>query len=138
MVGNAPRAARLARHVSLSTDRAAAGASLIVWPEHALDAYLEEPSDTRDAILHLAAATGSDLILGGPHFTPSAAGTRYHNSAYLVHRGHIAGRYDKHRLVPFAEDRRGTWLSGSETTLHARARLSRLAATDLRAGMLPA
>jgi apolipoprotein N-acyltransferase len=43
----------------------------------------------------------ADLILGGPH-APSASGTRYHNSVYLVRDG-PAARYDN-RLVPFAEE----------------------------------
>ena len=51
-------------------------------------------------------AAEADLILGGPHYAPSASGTRYHNSVYLVRDGRLAARYDKHRLVPFAEDDR--------------------------------
>ena len=63
-------------------------------------------------MLRVADQPHADLILGGPHYAPSASGTRYHNSAYLVRDGRVAARYDKHRLVPFAEDDRLAWLRG--------------------------
>lgn len=100
--GETARAERLQRYVDLTRRDAAPDADLIVWPEHAIDGYLEEPTATRDAVLPLGAR--ADLIVGGPHFAPSVDGTRYHNSAYLVRDGRLASRYDKHRLVPFAED----------------------------------
>jgi apolipoprotein N-acyltransferase len=111
----AQRAANLAGYVEL-TRSAAPQADLIVWPESAVTAYMEEPSSTRDTVLRLAGDTGADVILGGPHYTPSSSGTRYHNSAYLVRDGRVAARYDKHRLVPFAEDGRFSWLFGDKTT----------------------
>lgn len=100
------RAARLARYAALSSERAAPNADLILWPEHALDGYLQEPSRTRAAVLRVAAGTGADLLVGGPHYEASPNGTRYHNSAHLVRDGGVAGRYDKRLLVPFAEDDR--------------------------------
>ena len=110
----AERPARLARQVALTTSGARADAELILWPEYAVEAYLEEPSPTRDTVLKMAAAAGADVILGGPHYTRSASGTRYHNSVYLVRDGQLAARYDKHRLVPFAEDGRLAWLRGAK------------------------
>src|SRR5262249_20369409 len=98
------RAARLTRYAALTRDGAAPNTDLIVWPESATEAYLDEASSTRDTVLRLSDDTRADLILGGPHYTPSSSGTRYHNSAYLVRNGQVAARYDKHRLVPFAED----------------------------------
>jgi apolipoprotein N-acyltransferase len=112
----AQRAKRLARHVELTTSGADPHADVIVWPEHALDAYLEEPSSTHDTVLRLSQVTRADLILGGPHYAPSSSGTRYHNSAYLVRAGRVVARYDKHRLVPFAEEGRWRWLLGNEST----------------------
>jgi apolipoprotein N-acyltransferase len=96
---------RLARYAALSAS-VAAGADLVVWPEHALDEYLEEATPARDTLRALAQETRADFVVGGPSFTPSRDGVRYHNSAYLVRAGHIAGRVDKQRLVPFAEDDR--------------------------------
>ena len=99
------RAERLVRHASLSMAHGTA-ADLIVWPEHAVDEYLQEASPARAAVLDVARATGADLLAGGPHHERAAEGTRYHNSAHLVRAGVFAARYDKHRLVPFAEDGR--------------------------------
>ena len=110
------RPARLARYVELTRSGAAAETGLIVWPEYAVEAYLEEPSPTRDTVLRLADDARADLILGGPHYESSPAGTRYHNSAYLVRNGRLAGRYDKHRLVPGAEDDRFASLLGAVPT----------------------
>ena len=95
------RPARLARYVALT--RSAAAPQLIVWPEYAVEAYLQEASDTRDTVLRAAREAGADLVLGAPHYTLSRVGTRYHNSVQLVRDGRPTARYDKHRLVPFAE-----------------------------------
>jgi apolipoprotein N-acyltransferase len=110
----AQRPVRLARYLELTKSAAAAHPALIVWPEYAVEAYLDEPSATRDAVLGVTAGTEADLIVGGPHYTPSDSGTRYHNSVYLVRDGRVAGRYDKHRLVPVAEDDRLEWLLGDD------------------------
>jgi apolipoprotein N-acyltransferase len=129
------RPARLARYVDLTRNGVAVGTTLIVWPEYAVEAYLEEASPTRDAVLHLADEARADLVLGGPHFESSASGTRYHNSAYLVRGGHLAARYDKQRLVPFAEDGRFARLFGGAPSGYAAGRGDRiLPATALRIG----
>lgn len=112
------KGARLARYAEL-TESTAAPADLVIWPEYAVEAYLEEPSPARAAVLGLSRRTHADLILGGPHYTPSPAGTRYHNSAYVVGGGRLAGRYDKHRLVPFAEEDRLAWLLGARPTSYS-------------------
>jgi apolipoprotein N-acyltransferase len=133
----ADRGARLARHVELTTRAAAARPRLVVWPEYALETYLQEGSPTRDAVLATADRTGGDLIVGGPHYAKSAAGTRHHNSAFLVRDGRVAARYDKHRLVPFAEDDRLAWLVGAVPSGYAPGDGSFvLPATDVRAGVL--
>jgi apolipoprotein N-acyltransferase len=131
------RAARLARYVALTTGGADAAVGLIVWPEYALETYLQEASPTRDAVLRLADEARADLILGGPHYVPSPSGTRYHNSAYLVRDGRVAARYDKHRLVPFAEDDRLGRLLGDTTTGYSPGTGAFvLPATALRVGTL--
>lgn len=107
----AGRAPRLARHLDLMA-RNTAGADLVVWPEYAVESYLEEPSRAREAVLGAMRDSRADLVLGGPHYERAAAGTRYHNSVYLVREGRVAGRYDKRLLVPFAEDGR---LGGNST-----------------------
>ena len=97
------RAERLARYVALSAEAGPSAGGLIVWPEHAVADYLEEDTPSRAAALRLSREASADLVLGGPHFAPAPAGTRYHNSAWLVRDGRLAGRYDKRRLVPVAE-----------------------------------
>jgi apolipoprotein N-acyltransferase len=132
------RAERLARHVALSSaDDGTRGADVIVWPESALDGYLQEPSAARTAVLDLARSTGADLVVGGPHYERGPDGTRYHNSAFLVRGDDVAARYDKHRLVPFAEDGRGAHGGGSVAMRYtAGTGTTLLAARGLRAGML--
>lgn len=126
------RAARLARHVSLSHGGDATP-DLIVWPENALDAYLDEPTPARAAVLDLARTTGADVVLGGPHWERTSHGTRYHNSAYLVRpAGGVVARYDKHRLVPFAEDGRG----GTGAVHYSAGHGGHVLASRVRAGML--
>ena len=50
----AERPVRLARYVELTRNRAALDTGLIVWPESAIESYLEEASPTRDAVLRVA------------------------------------------------------------------------------------
>lgn len=131
------RAARLARYLGLTTAGAAPQTDLVVWPEYAVEAYLEEPSPTRDAVLRMSHETRADVILGGPHYAASPSGTRYYNSAYLVRDGRLAARYDKHQLVPFAEDGRFSWMLGERATSYTPGPGTFvLPATALRAGML--
>jgi apolipoprotein N-acyltransferase len=133
----AQRAARLARQVALSRAAGDVAGGLIVWPEHAVEAYLEESSPTREAVLRLAGESGADVVLGGPYFAPAAGGTRYHNSAYLVRDGRVAARYDKHRLVPFAEDGQLAGLRrGAATAYTAGSGSFVLPASPLRLGTL--
>ncbi|HJQ84536.1 MAG TPA: apolipoprotein N-acyltransferase, partial [Candidatus Binatia bacterium] len=86
--------------------RAAAdgGADLVVWPEHAVGEYVQEPSPARDLVLAASRRTGADLVLGAPSYDAGAGGPTYHNSVFLVRDGTLAGRYDKQRLLPVAED----------------------------------
>jgi len=138
------RRARLARHVALSATPDARGArpdaaaaDVIVWPESAVDEYLQEPTASRAAVGALARATRADVILGGPHHERAANGTRYHNSAFLVRGGDVVARYDKRRLVPFAEDGRGVARGNGSAPRHTAGTGTHVLATrDLRAGVL--
>jgi len=93
----------LDRYVALTEAAAPPAPGLVVWPENAVDFYLQDPSAERDTLLGAARGLRSDLILGGPSYAYGPAGIRYHNSVWLVRAGRLAGRYDKVRLVPFAE-----------------------------------
>jgi apolipoprotein N-acyltransferase len=130
------RAARLEQYVKLTRVAAAGRPALIVWPEYAVESYLEEVSAARAAVLGIAAEAGADVILGGPHFEPAQSGTRYHNSVYLVRDGRLAGRYDKNLLVPFAEDDPLAGLVGRRGVRYAPGRGGAiLPAAGLRAGV---
>jgi apolipoprotein N-acyltransferase len=132
------RAERLARHVALSSENdPARRADVVVWPESALDGYLQERSATRTAVLDLARRSAADLVVGGPRYERDHDGTHYFNSAFLVRGDDIAARYDKHRLVPFAEDGRGASGGGSSVVRYTAGEgTSVLPARGLHAGIL--
>lgn len=73
---------------------------LIVWPEAAITAWLDEVADDYLAGLRREArAHGSDLVLGIPVREPGTR--RYFNS--LVSLGEPPGVYHKRHLVPFGD-----------------------------------
>src|SRR5439155_7194667 len=61
------RDASLGRYRELTERAAAASPDLVVWPENAVDFYLQEDSPERRAVLEEARELGVDLVLGGPH-----------------------------------------------------------------------
>jgi apolipoprotein N-acyltransferase len=105
----AGRARAVAFQLEATRRAVAQGSRLVVWPENAVDFYLEEPSPARDALLSALRDLDADVVLGAPSYRHGERGIRYRNSVYLLHRGTVAGRYDKMHLVPFAE---GTYEPG--------------------------
>jgi len=95
----------LARYLELSRDAAMRWRpELLVWPESAVTAFLAQEPQMRSAIGDMLATTGAALIAGGPHVEGSPPDALYFNSAFLLDaRGRIRTRYDKARLLPFAE-----------------------------------
>ncbi len=90
----------------LSESAAAAGASLIVWPETAAPFFLREGGPLTAAVAETARATHTSLLVGSPDRERDASSreVRYYNSAFLVSpEGRIVGKYDKIHLVPFGE-----------------------------------
>ncbi len=85
-------------------DAAASGAPLLVWPESALPVLLAEEDDLRRRIAALM-PTGSLLFTGGLHRVMQTDGmaTIYNSLLAIDQTGHILGRHDKVRLVPFGE-----------------------------------
>jgi apolipoprotein N-acyltransferase len=100
------RAAALDRYLALTREGMSARPALVFWPENAVDFHVQDPSAERDRLLGSIRELGPDLILGGPAYTLGAVGPQRYNSVFLVRQGHVAGRYDKMILLPFAE--RGT------------------------------
>lgn len=76
-------------------------ADLIVWPENAVNFYIEREPALFPVLNASAAMAREGLVLGGPRMGEAG---RSHNSLYLLGRdGGVRGTYDKRHLLPFAE-----------------------------------
>jgi apolipoprotein N-acyltransferase len=74
---------------------------LIVWPENAVNFYVDREPLLRTQLGTVAALADAGLLVGGPRL---ASDSDARNSAYLIDaHGEIRASYDKRRLVPFAE-----------------------------------
>jgi apolipoprotein N-acyltransferase len=98
------RTASLDRYLALTKEVSAARPRFIFWPEYAVDFYLQEKVPERQALLNMTRDLGADLILGGLSYGYGVSDFFYRNSVFLLRRGRITGRYDKIRLLPFAEE----------------------------------
>jgi len=77
--------------------------ALVVWPENAMTFFLETEPAYQGALGFMLTRAHAQLVAGGPH-RPSPDESTYFNSAFLVDtNGVVLGRYDKQRLLPFAE-----------------------------------
>jgi apolipoprotein N-acyltransferase len=135
----------LGAHLALTRRAASLDPDMIIWPENAVSFYLQERSLERDVLLGGIRELDAEVVLGGPHYAADAAGTGtvYHNSIFLLRAGAVAGRYDKQRLLPVAEeqlggvgDRRVTYAAGPGPRLLA-ARGARLGAFVCFEAMYP-
>jgi apolipoprotein N-acyltransferase len=95
--------ANLAQYLALSGQAAAAKPALIFWPENAVDFLLQRDSAQQKAVLQASQDLGAELILGGPYVRYGVDDLYNRNAVFVVHDGKISGRYDKLRLLPFAE-----------------------------------
>jgi apolipoprotein N-acyltransferase len=100
-------ASTLLRYVSVtSTGIAGTAPDLIVWPEFAVNFYLDHEPLLQLQLGQFAQMINSALLVGAPRQEEAATGLRYYNSAYLfAATGQLIDIYDKRRLVPFAEYR---------------------------------
>ncbi len=98
-------------YVRLSTQGSKARPDIIVWPEGALPAVIDDllaPGSPYAARLTDALAPGQTLMMGANRveLTPMG-GVSYFNSLVVLRREapglRVTGHYDKHRLVPFGE-----------------------------------
>ncbi len=115
----ATRDANLARYLELNAQAAHGDAELVFWPEFAVDFYLSEETLERARLLDGVRAGGADVVLGAARYDFAPNETRYFNSVYSIDGGGrlLTGRYDKQRLVPFAESAPlGDWLRASSAT----------------------
>jgi apolipoprotein N-acyltransferase len=98
-------------YLDLSTRPAGAPPAIVIWPEGALPAVIDEliaPGSPYAFRLRNAVAPGQTLLMGANRAERSADGeTRYFNSLVAFRREteglRVTGVYDKHHLVPFGE-----------------------------------
>jgi len=108
---------------------------LVFWPESAVDFYLREAGSDRDRVLAATRAADTELVLGGPHYRYAEPSADTFASVFLLRGGRVAGRYDKHRLVPFAEyGPFGGWLRAPTAQLRPGERMRPLEATGASIG----
>jgi apolipoprotein N-acyltransferase len=98
-------------YVRLSQQSAANAPDVIVWPEGALPAVIDDllaPGSPYVAKISAAVSPGQTLMLGANRAGPApGGGVDYFNSLIALRREaaglKVTGVYDKHRLVPFGE-----------------------------------
>jgi apolipoprotein N-acyltransferase len=76
---------------------------LVVWPEAAFTFFLETEPMYAASLASVLRPFDLELVAGGPHAVPDLADT-YTNAAFAIEpSGAVRARYDKERLLPFAE-----------------------------------
>jgi apolipoprotein N-acyltransferase len=84
----------------LTADLAGRNVDLIVWPESSLPGTFGRGEDGEFRMRKLSGEFETPILFGTNFSCPGQEET---NSAVLLVRGELAGRYDKERLVPFGE-----------------------------------
>jgi apolipoprotein N-acyltransferase len=78
--------------------------ALVLWPEAAVTAFLEQDTAARQAIVATLAGADTELLIGAPRAVGPGGAAPYTNSMYLIAAdGALAARYDKQYLLPFME-----------------------------------
>ncbi len=93
-------------YADLTRRAAAAGASLVVWPESAVPGGAGPEEATGAWLSALARESGVSLVIGAVGLERDAQGrvAAFYDSAHLIDaQGRFLGRYDKSHLVPFGE-----------------------------------
>ncbi len=92
---------QVARYLSRTDDAFRQGAELILWPEAALQTYLQEHIPV--ALLNLLAKHNGMVLMGGPRYTGQDGNYTFYNSAFLLNKNGIGQVHDKLHLLPFGE-----------------------------------
>ena len=108
----------LAHYLDLTRQAVEKKPALIFWPENAIDFPLQRESSNQEAVLRASQHFGAELILGGPYFRFGADDLHNRNAVFVVRNGKIRGRYDKLRLLPFAEQDWFGWFRPSNPILY--------------------
>lgn len=98
-------------YVDLTTRKGAVPPAIVIWPEGALPAVVDElvaPTSAYAPLLRDALQPGQTLLMGANRAEVGQDGTaRYFNSLVAFRREadalRVTGVYDKHHLVPFGE-----------------------------------
>jgi apolipoprotein N-acyltransferase len=126
----------LATYVGLTESTREERPDLVIWPENAVDFYLEREPMLRSMMLRPAALAPGGLLVGSPRLV---AADEARNSAQLLRAdGEVVAHYDKQRLVPFAESTvlpSGT-AEAAEPTYRAGARAEPIATAAGRLGTM--
>jgi apolipoprotein N-acyltransferase len=94
-------AAHLERQLSLTKQVAAHGVDLVLWPELALDFYVEHEPALRRRLVEALAGLDIELITGGFGTDPERGLPT--NSLFVVSGDGLLSRYDKVRPMVFSE-----------------------------------
>lgn len=105
--------ANLTRYLELTRTTTSARPALIFWPEYAVSFPLQRELPQREVLFSSMQEFGAELVTGGPYYRFGVKDIHNRNSVFLVRDGKLAGRYDKLRLVPFAEDNHRSWFGAS-------------------------
>jgi len=92
---------QVSRYLSQTDEAFRQGTKLILWPEAALQIYLQE--QIPDSIVHLLVRNNCTLLTGGPRYTGQPGDYTFYNSAFLLTKNGIVQFYDKLHLLPFGE-----------------------------------
>ena len=103
--------ANLAQYLQLTKEAVATHSTLIFWPEFAVAFPLQRELPQSELVFNAVRDLGIDLILGGPYYRFGVKDIHNRNSVFFIRQGKLAGRYDKLRLVPFAEEDQLGWLT---------------------------
>jgi apolipoprotein N-acyltransferase len=95
----------LERYLALSQTSRSRSPRVLIWPESAVTFFLGEEPAHRGRIGRVLGVLGAELVVGAPSRQPRGADAwQSYNSAFLVDEdGAVRARYDKRRLLPFAE-----------------------------------
>jgi len=105
--GNLPlvgRSAGMAIHRRLTRRLREEGADLVVWSEGSVPDVFEEETYREDTFRHISRGLGVPTFIGGGVKRRVGERWREFNTAIFTDAdGKVAGRYDKHFLLPFGE-----------------------------------
>ena len=95
----------LRKYLMLTKKAVKDGADIIIWPENAINFYLEKEPFLLARIMKVLEESQVHIVLGGPRYEKAGKNQNsFFNSAYYLTPGRgVTGVYHKIHLVPFSE-----------------------------------